>query len=919
MMKGTRGRVCLAALGALALMAAIPGAAWGTSCPGANPCPYIGTPTVLGSYGVSYFNSQAGVAVDSSGDEYLSDWNNNRVIKLDSSGHQLWAVGAGNASGQSGNGPDQFNHPYELRLSADGTKLYVADGYNGRIDELNSSDGSFVRDWTGDGTTSFNLPVGVGVDPVNGDVYVTDYYNDRVEEFDPSGNFIAAFGWGVTDGVSSFEVCTSSCRAGIAGNGSGQFNAPIGVVINSSHDVYVSEQNNNRIQEFGPGPSFTPTAVSAPGLLSQPYGLALDGSGNLLVADANHNEIQRLGSSLAFQESFGWGVSDGIAQSESCTSSCNPGISGSGDAQFHYPEDIAVDSLGNLHIADDGNSREQTLTSAGTYVTKIVSPGFTSLRLNEADRILSTPSGNMWVSDGLNQRVLELSPTGTILNKIGANGGDGAPGGSSGATGADGIGLSQPFDLAFDPSGNLWVADAGNNRVAEFNSNGGFIKTIGWGVSDGAAQLEVCTVNCRAGLAGSGNGEFNFDQGLAIDSSGNLYVGDTDNCRVQELSSSGVFITRWGESGGNGFCGSGPGQFESPVSISIDRSGNVWVADFDTSYIQEFTPTGAYLRTVGGPGTIGGTFDGPQQLAFDSFGDLLVADTSNDRAQVLDPLNGSYGFAWGGPSGVVPGPGDFGSVGGVAVLPDDEVVVSDQNGGRIELFTFAAPAVSSPASSPAALDAALSGTVDPGGGVAAYRFLWGPTSSYGRVSPAGATGPATSAQTVGATLNGLASDTTYHWQLVASTPAGISTTADQVFTTTPFGTGPAGPPGAGGAQGSTGGAGATGLQGPAGNPGPAGAPGRNAVVKCAKPKLKGRKVTEKCTLTLVLPAVAHVWLRLSRGNRVYATAHTITGRGGRRSLRLSLRRALTGDRYKLTVLVARPGIRTRAFTWTVTL
>src|SRR5262249_10983143 len=152
---------------------------------------------------------------------------NSRVVKLDSSGHQLWIVGAANGGGQSGTANGQFDRPYEGRLSPGGTKLYVADGFNHPIDELNTSDGSFVRKWGpngGDGSTgttagSFNQPVGLGVDPVNGNVYVADFNNNRVEEFDPTGVFVAAFGYGVTDGSNAFEVCTSGCQTGIAGNG----------------------------------------------------------------------------------------------------------------------------------------------------------------------------------------------------------------------------------------------------------------------------------------------------------------------------------------------------------------------------------------------------------------------------------------------------------------------------------------------------------------------------------------------------------------------------------------------------------------------------------------------------------------------------------------------------------------------------
>jgi sugar lactone lactonase YvrE len=886
---------------------------------------------VFGSYGVSFLNDQAGVTVDASRNRYLTDWNNNRVLKFDSTGHKLWAVGADNAGGQAGTGNGEFNHPYELRLSPDGSKLYVADGYNNRVEELNAADGSFIRTWGangGDGSTgtaagSFNLVVGLGVDPGNGNVYVADYYNDRVQEFDANGNFIAMFGYGVATGANSFETCTSSCRAGVGGAaGNGQLWGPIGVAIDASHDVYVSDEFNNRVEEFGPAPSFTYAAQTAGGLLNQPYGLGFDGSGNLLVADAGHNEIQRLSAALAFQQSFGWGVADGLSQSEACTASCKNGIGGSGDGQFSYPEDVAVDSLGNIQVADNSNSREQALNSGGTYLSKIVSPLFENgdLRLNTVSRILPSPDGDLWLADTYNQRVLKVTTTGTILIRIGANGGDGAPGGSAGPGGAAGIGLSYPFDLAFDTSGNLWVADAGNNRLDEFSPSGGFIKTIGWGVSDGASQLETCTLKCLGGLSGSGIGEFSGPQGLAVDGSGNLYVADTGNCRVQELSSAGTFITRWGRGGGVGYCGNGPGQFSGPVSVKLDAAGHVWVADFNDSYVEEFTASGSYLATVGGPGTIGGTFDGPQQLAFDQAGDLLVADTLNDRVQLLDPQDGSFAFGWGGPPALVtPGPGEFGQVGGVGILADERVAVSDQGTGRIELFTFPVPAVGAPASAAGATHAALSATVDPGGGVAAYHFEWGRTAAYGNLTPAGATGPGTGAQQVSATITGLTPGTGYHWRLVVSTPRGFAATPDQTLTTAPFGPGPPGQPGQIGSQGAGGQPGGPGMPGATGNPGPRGAPGHDAVVRCGKPTLRGTTIVVKCTLTLALAARARVAATLSRGGLVYATGRARAARAGARELTLNAMRALRPGHYRLTVLLAPARGRAHRFAWTVTL
>ena len=132
--------------------------------------------------------------------------------------------------------------------------------------------------------------------------------NNRIDEFSAAGAFIKAYGWGVSDGASQFETCTSSCQAGIYGGGAGQLDYPYGVATDSSGDVFVADAGNNRIDEF-----------SAAG---------------------------------AFVRAYGWGVVDGQGQFETCTSTCQPGIGGGGAGQFDYPDGVAVDSSGDVYVAD---------------------------------------------------------------------------------------------------------------------------------------------------------------------------------------------------------------------------------------------------------------------------------------------------------------------------------------------------------------------------------------------------------------------------------------------------------------------------------------------------------------------------------------------------------------------------------------
>ena len=136
------------------------------------------------------------------------------------------------------------------------------------------------------------------------------------------------------------------------------------------------------------------------------------------------------------------------------------------------------------------------------------------------------------------------------------------------------------YGVAVDQQGNVWVADG--NRVREFSDNLEFKLAFGWGVNDGQSKLETCTTSeCKLGIAGSGEGQFNNPGYLAIDAVGNLWVADQGNNRVQELSPSGQYITHFGSAG------SGAGQFSSPQGIVVS-GGQGYVVDSGNNRVEKW-------------------------------------------------------------------------------------------------------------------------------------------------------------------------------------------------------------------------------------------------------------------------------------------------------------------------------------------
>lgn len=266
-----------------------------------------------------------------------------------------------------------------------------------------------------------------------------------------------------------------------------------------------------------------------------------------------------------------------------------------------------------LYVADTGNSRVEVLTLTGGYVNQWGSNGGGPSQFVGPAAVAIDSRGNIWVVDTWNNRVQEFNSTGTYLGQLGCTG-----------TWACGYGSANgqfhyPEDIAFDASGNIWVTDMANNRVEEFNSSGTFVLAIGAGYNGVGGSI---------GSSGSGNGQFNWEgyqQGIAFDSSGNVWVTDCGNARVQEFNSSGKWLASL----------AGVGQLGFPQAIAIDSSGNIWVVDGGND-IDEFSSSGKFLMRIGilnGTGTAPGEFWGLQGIAFDSSGNLWAADDSNNRLQ----------------------------------------------------------------------------------------------------------------------------------------------------------------------------------------------------------------------------------------------------------------------------------------------
>src|SRR3954447_353910 len=125
------------------------------------------------------------------------------------------------------------------------------------------------------------------------------------------------------------------------------------------------------------------------------------------------------------------------------------------------------------------------------------------------------------------------------------------------------------------------------------------------------------------GETGSGPGQFRFPVSVAVDATGTVYVADSENDRIQRFDENGAFLGEWGGSG------AGPGQFSTPEALDVDAAGNVYVAEKGNYRVQKFSSTGSFLAQWGGHGSAAGQFDAPEGIATDTAGNVFVADAGN--------------------------------------------------------------------------------------------------------------------------------------------------------------------------------------------------------------------------------------------------------------------------------------------------
>jgi sugar lactone lactonase YvrE len=275
------------------------------------------------------------------------------------------------------------------------------------------------------------------------------------------------------------------------------------------------------------------------------------------------------------------------------------GTDGSGDGQFNYPADLAVDGAGNVYVTDQGNQRIQKFTSDGTFVSKWGTGDSEPGNSYGLSGITVDGAGNVFVTETGTFRVLKFTSTGTLITKWGTEGT------------ADGQFYS-PNDIAVDGEGNVYVTDiyhAGSRpRIQKFTSDGAFV--LKWRTFDDEVT-------------------YSQPAGIAVDSEGTVYVVDLRRNRILKFTPTGTLLAEWGATG------SGDGQFDLPMGIAVDSEGYVYITEPYAHRVQKFTSNGTFVTKWGTEGSGDGQFNHPAGIAVDSAGTVYVIDSWNHRIQMF--------------------------------------------------------------------------------------------------------------------------------------------------------------------------------------------------------------------------------------------------------------------------------------------
>ena len=295
---------------------------------------------------------------------------------------------------------------------------------------------------------------------------------------------------------------------------------------------------------------------------------------------------------------------------------------------FYSPAGVAVDAAGNIYVADYGNNLIRRISATGVVSTfagngsqgLINAPGLLA-SFNQPTGVAIDAAGNVYVGDAGNNRIRKITPAGAVSTLAGSDSTGYADGADTSAS------FFHPEGITLDAAGNVYVADAGNNLIRKVTPGGTVSTLAGNGTNVGETNI------------------FSNPTGVAADAAGNVFVANYIDNNILKVSTAGVISVVAGSGATGAANGSGSSAtFYFPNSVAVDAANNVYVADGINNLIRKITPDGT-VSTLAGSGKAGAadntgtaaSFDGPAGLAVDASGNVYVADSNNNLIRKITP------------------------------------------------------------------------------------------------------------------------------------------------------------------------------------------------------------------------------------------------------------------------------------------
>ena len=559
-------------------------------------------------------NLPSGVATDKKGNLYISDRSNDRIRVVDKKGVIRTYAGSGVAGFQGDAGPAlkaQLDKPFGIALD-EAENLYIADRNNNRVRKVSpegiittvAGDGGFF--FMGDNGPAYRAsvaaPTGVAVDK-KGNLYIADRNNNRIRLVDKLGMIRTVAGTGQQDYNGDSETARET-----------NLYLPFGLTVDLNDNLLVIDRSHYRIRRIDPNSGEVET-VAGNGLklfagdggpatgatLSFPHGMFVDKNDNLIFSDKGHYRIRKITPKGIISTIGGNGrrgnVGNNIPALEANVYNVTTIIQNSaGDAFMSSPSGFVsiirrLDAKGIIHDYIDTASPKYREAISQSKHKGLVQTGAVATITQFSD-ITFDPKGNLFISDRMNHQIRKIDLNGNISTIAGTGDsdyyGDGGP--------ALEAAFRDPNALASDKQGNIYIAEAANNRIRKIDTKGIVTTVAGNGEhadsGDGGPAL-------KAGIRSMDD--------IEISPEGELHILGTNTHKVRKITQDGKIVTVAGKGYAGFFGDDGPAtkaMLQNPAAISFDSKGNLYIADMGNNRIRKVDKKGI-ITTFAGTGKFG--------------------------------------------------------------------------------------------------------------------------------------------------------------------------------------------------------------------------------------------------------------------------------------------------------------------------